>query len=253
MQRVSIRPCAPEGLFRVGEVSQDHDRISASMDVGRWATGADGRPAVGALGVLADTVVGYALMASLDPGSWSISTEIWIDVVGPIPTEGTLIAAAVPVQDGSFARGRISTRSGRPVAECRQRGRYVEMPEGEPTDPDALVVPELHDARSLLGGDGAPDRSTLEVTPFLLNPRGMLHGGVSLAVSELLATHSRVQHGSRLPTTSVHIVHTRGVPVGARVELEVVHRHTGRTLWVTDVAGTVDGRLCTAARVTAQS
>jgi hypothetical protein len=37
------------------------------------------------------------------------------------------------------------------------------------------------------------------------------------------------------------------------VEFSVTTRHAGRTLWVSDVVGTVAGRPCTLARVSAQA
>src|SRR5688572_524684 len=124
MQQVSMRASGPDELFGIGPLEQHGGAITGSMHAGPWTLGADGRPAVGALGVLADNVLGYAVMASLTPGSWSISTEIWIDLVGPVPTlETKLTAEAVPSQAGSFSLGRIIDEHGRPVAECRQRGR----------------------------------------------------------------------------------------------------------------------------------
>ncbi|WP_028654474.1 PaaI family thioesterase [Nocardioides sp. J54] len=254
MQELTFIPSEPERLFDVHGLQQVPGGVTCRSALGPWATGPDGRTAPGALGVLADEVSGYALMASLPEGSWSISTEIWIDVVGELPLSGALEACARPVQEGSFAVGRIRDEEGQVVVVCRQRGRAVARPEGldlatVEAPAGTLRAPDLLSLLGLRAGAGA---GVLPASPSLLNPRGMLHGGVSLAASDAMATLSRLDAGSTLPTTSIHIVHTRGIAEGAQLELRATTRHSGRTLWVTDVVGTVDGRTCTVATVTAQ-
>lgn len=87
----------------------------------------------------------------------------------------------------------------------------------------------------------------------LLNPNAMLHGGVMLAASDLVATSDRQTRGCDLRTSSIHIAHTRGIPADSAVSFDVEHRHTGRTLWVSHVVGRVEGRTVTVATVTAQA
>ncbi|WP_344113006.1 hotdog domain-containing protein [Nocardioides humi] len=243
----------PEDLFGVGRLRQCSDGVGGGMTLGRWATGPDRRTAVGAVGVLADEVLGYALMASLPQGAWSISTEIWLDVVGALPGAGDTVAAhATPVQAGSYAAGELRDGAGRPIVLCRQRGRFTTPPDGY----DGPVVPAgIRSARGmeeLLGLRAEGDVHVMETRPDLANPNGVLHGGVSLAASEVVATRTRVDLGCELPTSSVHIVHTRGVPVGAPVVFRCEARHAGRSLWVSEVVGTVAGKVCTVATVTAQ-
>lgn len=253
MQQLRFVGSAPEVLFAVGGLRQDGDEVSGSMELGSWSTGPDGRPAVGALGVLVDEVAGYALMASLDQGAWSISTEIWIDVVGEIPGPGgSVTACAAPVQAGSFAAGQVHDSAGRLVLQCRQRGRAVGA-EGvsagdSPAGAAASSSPDLASMLELRPRGGG---YLMEASAALLNPRRMLHGGVSLAASEVVAQTSRLAEGCALPTTSVHIVHTWGVPAGATVTFVARTRHAGRTLWITDVVGSVADRTCTLATVTA--
>ena len=93
----------------------------------------------------------------------------------------------------------------------------------------------------------------MTVTPALENPRRMLHGGISLCASEVAATRSRRVAGSDLGTSSLHIVHSRAIPAGSRVEFHTTTQHAGRSLWITDVIGVVDGRTCTIARVSAET
>ncbi|TWH00889.1 uncharacterized protein (TIGR00369 family) [Nocardioides sp. J9] len=253
MQELTFIPSEPERLFDVHGLQQVPGGVTCRSSLGAWATGPDGRTAPGALGVLADEVTGYALMASLPEGAWSISTEIWIDMVGELRRGADLEACARPVQEGSFALGRIRDASGAVVAECRHRGRAVPRPDGlDPSSVPVVGASGAADLASLLGLHGGTGDAVLPAHPSLLNPRGMLHGGVSLAASDVVATRSRIEAGSSLATTSIHIVHTRGVAAGANLELRATTRHSGRTLWVTDVVGTVDGRTCTVATVTAQ-
>ncbi|WP_082606074.1 PaaI family thioesterase [Nocardioides sp. Root190] len=235
---------------------QEQDGIVGSMTLGAGSLGRDGRTAVGSLGVLVDESLGYAIMGSLPQGTWSISTEIWIDVIAPLPSRGAeLIARAAALVSGSFSRGQVHDSSGRLLVECRQRGRLAPTPpellESTPADRhDRAPGADRLDAALGLRTEG--DVHVLETRRDLANPRWMLHGGISLAASEVVAVQSREERGCSLPTSSVHIVHTRGVPLAAQVEFRSQTRHAGRTLWVTDVIGTVDGKVCTVATVTAQ-
>ena len=253
MQHLSFVSSPPDALFGIHALRQHPDGMSGRMSLGEWARGPDDQVAVGSLGVLVDNVLGYALMRSVPHGWWSISTEIWIDLVGDLPgPEGVLTARSRSIQQGSFAAGQVFDSAGRVVVECRQRGRAIvagDMERDQRRDvAERSGSPGL---ASLLGVRPEGDGHLLEASPSLLNPRRMLHGGVSLAASEVVATRSRLDSGCRLRTSSVHIVHTRGVPPGSTVVFHPETRHAGRTLWVTEVIGTVDGKVCTVATITA--
>lgn len=256
MQELRFFDSGPALLYGVEGLRQQEGQVVAEMRLGRGAAGPDGRTAVGAFGVLVDEVLGYTIMASLGPSAWAISTEIWMDVVGPLPTAGEQVSArARTSMAGSFATGEVSDTAGRTLLQCRQRGRRVPPPEdllvAHPGDPGASR-PVSREAEELLGLRAEGDVHVLRSHRGLANPRQMLHGGVSLAASEAVATRSRLASGCSLPTSSVHIVHTRGVPLDALVAFHAETRHAGRTLWVTTVIGTVEGRTCTVATVTAQ-
>jgi acyl-coenzyme A thioesterase PaaI-like protein len=225
------------------------------MPSGAPFVGVDARFSLGALGVLVDDVLGYAIIDSLPPRSWSVSTEIWVDLLAPLPTDGSRVhACARTAQVGSFATGRVVDAEGRLLAECRERGREI----ADVPDPAGGVQPfELPDTAvdlgELIGLRPDGNDMVLDVTPVLGNPRRMLHGGVSLCASELVAARSRQADAPDLVTTSLHIVHCRPVPAGARLEFSVTTRHAGRTLWISDVVGTVEGRPCTLARISAEA
>jgi len=262
MSQLTFIASQPERLFGVGALRQDEAGVHGGMDLGPWSTGPDGQPSLGALGVFADEVLGYALMASLPQGSWSISTEIWLDVVAELPRPGSaLTGRACPVAEGSFSVGELCGPSGEAVVLCRQRGRAVTAPDvaaaGQQVEQVEQVRANAHHAPGMeaqLGLRAEGDAVVLPMRRELLNPNGMLHGGVSLAASEVVATRHRVASGSELRTSSVHIVHTRGVPLDAdAVVFRAETRYAGRSLWVTDVIGTVAGRTSTVATVTAES
>jgi acyl-coenzyme A thioesterase PaaI-like protein len=53
---------SPELIFRVARPVAEGEAVSSSMPVGPWLNGPTGRPLAGALGVLVDNVLGYAIM-----------------------------------------------------------------------------------------------------------------------------------------------------------------------------------------------
>src|SRR5690242_14046066 len=79
----------PERLFHVEDLRLDGDCVRGSMTSGAWMSGADGLASPGALGVFVDDLIGSAIIARCPPGLWSVSTEISIDVLTPVPGDGS--------------------------------------------------------------------------------------------------------------------------------------------------------------------
>jgi acyl-coenzyme A thioesterase PaaI-like protein len=251
-----VVPSGPEAVFGVGSVDVRLDGVHGTMPLGPVLTGPDGRPSAGALGVLVDDVTGYAVIDGLVGGRWSVSVEIWLDMLAPLPATGSLAAQARVVHataDSAFTEGWVADDAGTRVAVCRQRGRAIgEGPEDlapssfalpqQPSDVADLIVLSPLDA----------DSARLRVVPHLENPRRMLHGGVSLCASEVTAVRSRMAAGVDLPTSSVHIAHTRAIPAGSEVMFRARTRHAGRSFWVTEVTGWADGRIACVSTVSAQ-
>ncbi|MDR7254270.1 uncharacterized protein (TIGR00369 family) [Nocardioides sp. BE266] len=244
---------APGARLGITPPTQDGWRLAADMAVGPHLIGPDGRTAVGGLGVLIDEVLGYAVMAGLGPDAWSISTELWLDVVGALPSDGRLFADGTSLQHGSFAVGGVADAQGRLVASTRQRGRRIDFdPAGAERRPADVPAGPSGDLAALLGVELQRTGARLVVDEQHVNPRGFLHGGVSFAVCELAATAARVAAGSTLATSSIHVVHTRPAPLGSVAEVVVRPTFTARSLQVSEVSMLVDGRLCASARVSAQ-
>jgi acyl-coenzyme A thioesterase PaaI-like protein len=235
----------PEALFRLGELSVSEDDVfDGSMAMGPWLE-VDGRTPAGALAVLVDDVLGFALVEHLPRGRWSVSAEITMDVLRPLPVTGNVRATgALRHQDGlgALATGEVRDEGGELLALVSQRGRFVVAP------PD--LVEEGSWGAPLTDGDlerlaavraGVP----MPIAEVLANEGGTLHGGVSLYASTLVAEAT----APGLVTASVHITYARAVEIGAEVTWRPSVRHPGRSLTVVDVDGVVDDRVCTTARV----
>jgi acyl-coenzyme A thioesterase PaaI-like protein len=237
----------PEDLFRLEPVRYDGERLTGSMLAGPWVTGDDGRTPAGAVGVLLDDVLGYALIDARPEGRWSVSAEITLDVLEPLPTEGRIHAVADLVHVGglgAFATGRLTDDDGRLVAVGTQRGRFVPMA-GDPGSPSYAPVEGSTDAVRWLDSTYAGPEPFV-VPDLMANPLGNVHGGMSLCLSDLVARGAVADH---LTTASLHITYTRAIPVGATLAYTTEVHHEGRSLAVVDVTARVDGRPATVARV----
>lgn len=252
-----VLPVGPEEAFAVGAVEPRSDGVHGTMPMGPAFLGPDGRPSAGALGVLVDDVTGYAVIDGLIGGSWSVSTEIWLDLLATVPGSGTLSAHARVVHasaDTAFTEGWVHDESGACIAVCRQRGRAI------PEDPAALSMSSFEvpaqpaHVSDLIGLRYVDDDTTcLTVAAHLENPRHMLHGGVTICASEVTAVRSRLAAGIDLPTSSIHTAYTRGIPAGSEIIFTAKTRHAGRTFWVTEVTGRVGGKVSSVTTVSAQS
>ena len=234
----------PEALFRLGEILVDGPTFRGSMAVGSWLEVAARTPA-GALAVLVDDVLGFAIVEDLPSGRWSVSAEITLDVLRPLPRVGEVhvTASLVHLDDlGGVSTGRVTDDDGTVIALCTQRGRFI------PAPPD--LVEEGSWGGPVAAGDlerllGARADEPMTATEVLANEGGNLHGGISMCVSDLVAGAVAPE----LVTASVHITYTRGIPLGSSVTWRPDVRHRGRSLAVVDVDGVVDDRVCTTARV----
>lgn len=254
---VAPRPVAfvtsgPEQLFAVSSVEQDGPELVATMPLGA-GTCVGGRPQAAALGVLVDDVLGYAVN-TLATG-WSVSTEVSVDLLAPLPVDGWAECRARVVHvdaTGAVTEGVVSV-GGEVVARAVLRGRFRDQ---EP-DPAVLAAGrtgdlgpiDRTDLDTVLGADlrHHADGLIVRVSPRFTNPLGNLHGGMHVFFHERAAALAV----PALPVTaSVRVQLVRGVPTGARLEVVPRVLHAGRTLAVVGVeARDGTGRLCSAATV----
>jgi len=234
----------PEALFRMGELSEEDGIFRGLMAVGPWLA-VEGRTPATALAVLVDDLTGFAIVADLPRGTWSVSTEITLDVLRPLPATGVVHADArlVYADDlGGVATGSVTDESGNVLALCSQRGRFI------PSPPD--LVEEGAWGGPVREGDLSRLMATradepMMVTDVLANEGGSLHGGIAMFLADVVAGAATPD----LVTASVHIAYTRGIPIGSEITWRAAVRHRGRSLAVVDVDGVVDDRVCTTARV----
>lgn len=255
-----IIPAGPESLFQVPRVEVDGEWLRSSMPTGPRLAGPDGRTVGGSLGVLIDNVLGYALIAHRPRDQWSVSTEIALDLLGPLPVDGSTLHAEARVEyvggggGVGFASGRVVDDSGRSVAMCRQWGRFVPATTALEVGAAPFESADGDDLCSLLGARSvSPSGLSLDVAGALQNPMHNLHGGIALCASDLAAVLALADDGPRLATTSVKILYARPVPGASRLDLRTTVRHRGRSLATVDVVGAVGGRVCTLTTVTAQA
>ena len=101
-----------------------------------------------------------------------------------------------------------------------------------------------------------PDRAraSLEVTPKVRQPFGIVHGGTMAALAESLCSRATWEQVSGDGMVAMGMSNQASFlrPIAdGRVICEAVARHRGRTTWVWDVELTDDeGRVCALSRVT---
>jgi acyl-coenzyme A thioesterase PaaI-like protein len=231
---------------------------TAEMSPRRMPVGPDGRPAAGAVGVLADEVMGFALISSSREQSWSVSVEISLDFLAVLPAEGALRMSAEAVDlDGTsgYSHGAIRGEAEDVLVRVRQHGRYVPRPDQREVEPGPLPS-RSDDVIEVLGAElrsdpSGPRLTMKDLTPWL-NPLGALHGGISICASEALATYATTDSSVPLRTTSLSIAYARRVTPDAPVEFRARVLHAGRTLRIVEVVGLMGDTPCTFTRVVRQ-
>jgi len=257
---------AAEASFGVGEVHGDRGRTVGSMRTGPWSTDADGSPCAGALGVLIDDVLGYAVVSARPPRHWAVSTEIHADFGQQLPGPGAQLRAESSSialgPRGGLASGVVRAEGGL-IATATERLQFVPGEPGGLSETTAAAAAELLPAAAgadpgclaeLLGAvrAGTADAAVLRFTPtaHLANPVGNLHGGVLFCAAEL-AGRWALEPGPPLVTSSVHLAFLRPLRLQAEVRLEACVAHRGRTLGVAHVVATDPrGKVCALATVT---
>ena len=250
-----------EQAFGLSDLVTDRDHITGSVPAGPWLADRHGTPVAGSLGLLVDDVLGYSIVGARTEGRWSVSSENSLEIVRPLvldATSGPLQATTVGLVRvdgaGGHVSGVVTDGTGEIVAVCAQRGRWVPFDggfgEGAPAAPVEVGAACLED---LLGGTPVPVEGgavlRLTVGPVLVNPLGNLHGGMSLCASDLVAGAAVHTWDAPWATESLRIQYLRPVPAGSDIAFTATLRHVGRTRAVLDVAGVVDGRLCTLAHI----
>lgn len=273
-------PSGPDRLFRVGPLRVEDSPgseapgrgtvVAATMRSGPWCHGPDGRPGVGALCVLLDAVLGQATIVGRPDGHWPVTTEMTVDMCGPVPDDGgeiTVRAWVIEAGDRAvLARGDVLGPGGEVIGVGTEWGRFLpEVPDLDAlADPDAGAAPPDGDAAAVLGAslpvrtstpDGVAEQGPTLVLPgstALANERDTMHGGILAAVSELAAVAALPGSPERpLATGSLHVTYLRPAGLDAPTTVETDTVHAGRSFGVVraDVRNAA-GKLAAAATVT---
>ncbi|HEX3962447.1 MAG TPA: PaaI family thioesterase [Trebonia sp.] len=258
-QELLVLESGPELIFRVTRPATEGEAVFSSMPVGPWLNGPSGRPLAGALGVLIDNVLSYAIMLRRPPGGWSVSAEISVDLCGPVP-DGPHVLIAEGHSDhsdgaGGIASGSVTDGAGRLIALCRQHGRWISSTPRAASAEAAGSVAVPGDLTGVLGAPcTAADGSVhldLAVTRDLANPLGTLHGGITLCACDLVAQAALAAVGGQSRTRSIRVAYTRPVLAATAVRFEGRVLHRGRAFAVTQVTALNDrGKPCVIATVT---
>jgi acyl-coenzyme A thioesterase PaaI-like protein len=114
--------CPPDDVFRIAEAHTDGRVVSASMPLGDWSVEADGVLAPGSLGVLIDSVLGYASMTTT-PGRWSMTTAMTLDVFPALQHAGDCLHAEAQVAEADGFSASRSAGCDRPAGSSSRRAR----------------------------------------------------------------------------------------------------------------------------------
>lgn len=221
--------------------------------------GLDGLPAAGAIGVLADAVLGFALISATEGRSWSVSVEISLDFLDTL-SAGDLHAVGRGTDiDGvaGFARGAISDSAGRTLAHVRQHGRYVPRPAMTAAPPAAGVgASATTGVLELLGATAASvaggHELVIEDPGIWENALGTIHGGVAICAAEAAAAYATLDSPEPLRTTSLNIAFAKPMPGDGPIRFQTRALHRGRTMRMIEVVGLAGDVPRTFARVVRQ-
>ena len=248
----------PERLFHLVPVVGDALRAVGSMKTGPWSTDLHSRPAVGSLGVLVDDVLGFSIAAATPLGKATVTTQIHLDMLRPVPVDGSAVTAEIMSVEfdgsGGFVSGRVSDRSGRVIALATLRGMFVPaVPDRDSTfelcrqtmtsiaDPSRMwSAPDAIESRMVTTEEGVDLQ--FNVSESLVNVRGSQHGGITLCAAEIAGRGALDRHSGadEFVTVAVDIAYLRPAVMGSALTFRARRIHAGREVGLVRVEGFVD-------------
>jgi uncharacterized protein (TIGR00369 family) len=237
------------------------------MRTGPWMRGCNAGPCAGSLGVFLDDLLGNALLAGRPEDYWPVSTELSIDLVAPLPADGSVLTGrGWPVSlepGGGLSQGAVTDSSGTLIATATTRERFLPAPralltgsgaDGAAPAPDEEAGPES--TMALLGAVARREEGAVIVTvpgsADFANPMGNTHGGILLCAAEIAGSLALHAEASPLQTSSIRVVYARSVPATDTITYTAEALHRGRTLGAAQVtARGASGKTCALAMITA--
>ena len=241
--------------------------VVGAMPIGGMRNPFTGLPTIAGLAVLVDDVAGRVNYDRCEHGQWTVSSELVvemspgaIDSILAAPDE-PVVASARPVGPGGATLLAVCTLSHHGIVIGGGTVRTMPLA-GGPDEPlwrgnDPLVrtpdtsLAELMAVEPIAVADGTY-RLRQQPDPMINNLIGIVHGGVSSAGLELVAT-AAINHEQSQPfrTASIRINFLRPFLAGAQSVYEGTALRVGRTSAIGDSRAVGDdGKTSVIARVT---
>lgn len=243
LMRVRLLRDGKEGL---------HGAHTGTMRTGPWVLDPDGRPFGAAAAVIMDNTLATSLHASEPRLQWIVTTELLLNVLRPLPADGSILEAwtrtRVADSAGGMASGTLLGPDGTEYLQATGWFQGVDRNDpaavahftamaGLPLGPDTEVpLGRLLGARPTTP---APNTGRPEVTDGfgagwgferkdeLRNPHGAIHGG-ALSMMAALAAQQAMGDRAGFDLQSLRVLFLR--PAGGEIASRVRVRHAGRSL-----------------------
>ncbi|WP_347957523.1 PaaI family thioesterase [Gordonia aichiensis] len=238
-------------MLRARATALGAERSEFRVETGHWLRDPEIGRVASALAVPLDDATGYIVANAAPTGRWPVSLSMKIDVLRPIPLDGTTIRVAgelAALTDvNALTHGVAYDDAGQVVATLTHRSHLIDAtgPQDrsgfDPVPPDGRVT-----VREALEIDTiAPGELIMAPTPWSANIMGDVHGGV-LVVGAELAAHSAL--GPGYTTVSIDATYLRPCDATAETGFHATVVHTGRTTAMARVeARLLSGRPCVVA------
>ena len=252
-----------EARFGVRRCQPTESGNCCAYTVPDWARDTHGHLRSGALMVLADHILGELPYKARGPSSWSLTTELTLDIIGDTAHASELHARATQIPsaaDKGFVQCVVTDTDERVVAVGNTRTVYVPAAAGAVA---IGVAPSIgrrdpgDTLESVLGVISTETNHGVELTMrdpgAWVNDFGILHGGVAACLSEMAASQLFSRHGRALTVSRMHCTYLRPATPTTPFVVSARAHHVGKGFAVAEVVGRAgDGPPCTVMTVTAR-
>jgi uncharacterized protein (TIGR00369 family) len=216
----------PLGRMGIETLDASPEGCAATIPVGRLVNPVTGLPTLATVAMLVDHAGGFLNHGRRRPDEWTVTSELSLELA---PDAAVLIATD---PDASvLAKGRsLGPKNGSALATCELtlrdkllgtasvRSFYISAPANSPTEwpeceTENQLAATLPERMGLQVGEGGPSSAVLVQTPdpVLNSSMGIVHGGISAAALELVASAAlnTVRKDTPLNTASLRVNYLR--------------------------------------------
>ncbi|WP_373286694.1 PaaI family thioesterase [Citricoccus zhacaiensis] len=227
------------------------------METGPWVLDQDGRPTGIAAAVILDGALSSAIRAAVPDWKWPVTTELHLNLLRPLPSDGTVLEAwtrsEIIDNAGGLTSGDLRTPDGTVHVQAtawfhghgqaddsnlEQSLRSAERPLGPNTE---LPLAQLLHARDETAARSAIRSADLEQAlpglafdshDDLVSPLGAIHGGALTMMAGLAAQHTLLDRLD-VDLQSLRVTFLRAGSGTVFTQARTIH--SGRTLRVVEV------------------